>query len=124
MSNNRKATGIPNTRDKRERAFRELLDSTPDATVIYHTRHSCGHAVYWDSLAKAYMWGEYPCPWCGGANGTLDIPDYLPVIHQPGTDRDHVRKDPTALCGCESGRTIISKHRADDSCCQGAGSIN
>jgi hypothetical protein len=34
--------------------------------TYYHTRHSCGHSVYWSDVRISVLCSHYPCPWCGG----------------------------------------------------------
>lgn len=40
-------------------------------TTVFHTRHACGHSVYWGNPMEGFRTAPYPCPWCGAATGTF-----------------------------------------------------
>lgn len=40
-----------------------------NGSTLYHSPHSCGHAVYWFRASDAVSFAPYPCPWCGGEAG-------------------------------------------------------
>jgi hypothetical protein len=111
--------------EDRERAYREAVGNT-GARTVYHVRHVCGHPVYWDRPEFAMSVRDFPCAWCGAETG-IDVPPHGTVLHTLNGSVgpvDHCRQDHLAICSCERPTAVIVRHLADDSCCQGAGSIN
>jgi hypothetical protein len=48
-------------------------DVEPRGLVAWYLRHTCGHEVTWlvrVGLVIAEL-ARWPCPWCGGATGTI-----------------------------------------------------
>jgi hypothetical protein len=37
--------------------------------TFFHTRHVCGHSVYWSDPAVGMAVARAPCPWCGAETG-------------------------------------------------------
>jgi hypothetical protein len=59
---------------------------TYDPDYYFHAEHICGHKVYWSNPYWALSTKTSPCPWCGGGDGSLDIPSTQPIIKTPGDD--------------------------------------
>lgn len=56
-----------------------------DSSVSFrHSRHSCGHAVYWIDAEAAMLAESSPCPWCGGETGDKVSAD-MNLMYDPGT---------------------------------------
>lgn len=110
---------------ERERKYQEAVRAT-GAKTIYHMMHSCGHQAYWDEVEYAYLSAEYPCLWCGGQAGVKPPPESQHIVHNSdGLGPKHIRRNPNVRCQCEAANpSIIVKHKADESCCQGPHSMN
>jgi hypothetical protein len=88
---------------------------------FWHTKHSCGHSVYWNNPRVAVLMGDYPCPWCGGETGN-PAPDDVQCV-----SADHgllgfreLLPDGRAPVPDDLLRDGIPNkiyHRADNSCC-------
>jgi len=88
--------------------------------TFYHTRHSCGHSVYWADPDVGMGVANWPCPWCGAETGI------------------HVEDDMISMSGVLVARRynpdgtfpwpddwkkpdkIIVRHMTGDVCCDGA----
>jgi len=90
-----------------ERRYQAMVSEGLPA--LYHTRHCCGHSVYWDTPGAAVLSADLPCPWCMGASPRCVVCD--PRL---GT----CRQDPEAV-GSEAaiGSAVLIRHMADESCC-------
>jgi hypothetical protein len=89
---------------------------------FWHTRHTCGHAVYWSDPAVALQTSAAPCPWCGAAAGRK-VPKNVAMLHDPNAGIFAFRQKlpdgrvpwPSELS--DASDTIIVRHMADNSCC-------
>lgn len=91
-----------------------------EPVVYFHSRHVCGHAVYWSDAATAFETCAWPCPWCGGEQRKqfppdgvmLDCGDGVLCFQQLNEDGSV----PAATPG-EHGKFVVIQHRADETCC-------
>ncbi len=90
--------------------------------TYYHTRHACGHSVYWSDPITGRFLAPYPCPYCGGEAGT-PLPADANVL-------DMSRQTPGLYCfrtrnpdgtvpaiGGEPGDRIGIRHMTGNICC-------
>jgi len=73
-------------------------------------------------MGDGFQFKDYPCMWCGAATGIAPPPTDIVCFQQGG----HVRRNPEVRCPKhETTETVlIGKHLVDETCCQGAGSVN
>lgn len=94
--------------------------------VIYHTKHSCGHSVYWSDPRFGMNVSIWPCPWCGAENGELDLPADALATYDPAENLLCIRQlnDDGTVPQPEGfdeplSRTIIVQHETGERCCGG-----
>jgi hypothetical protein len=100
---------------------------------FFHTRHVCGHAVYWSNAELAMLASASPCPWCGAETGAVKPPegdDAVVRFFDPKgrlserlTVFRRLNPDGSALVPPDMIRNpnepVIIRHRADEACCKG-----
>ncbi len=99
-----------------------------DILTYYHTRHTCGHSVYWSDKVLAYGTSYYPCQWCGAETGTHKPPDGS-IVEYMGFRNTFKRvwifqkfNDDGSVPWCEGmpggiDDPVRINHRRDNSCC-------
>lgn len=95
-------------------------------SVWCHTRHKCGHSIYWSDPDAAVQLSQWPCPWCGAATGTFKPPKNAEVISLSGLYAfRNLRPDGTIPPGPNDkpGTQGIIIHMSDESCCQTGGKL-
>jgi hypothetical protein len=97
--------------------------------TYFHTRHRCGHSVYWSDAVHGFTLAPYPCPYCGGETGkllpadanVLDFSDY--AVRTPYTAARVIcfrtlNPDGTVpVPGGEDGEVIGIQHMTGNVCC-------
>ena len=89
---------------------------------FWHSRHACGHAVYWSNPVVAMRTASWPCPWCGGENGRK-VPQDVAMMRDRNIGVMAFREKlpdgripwPSELREDPDG--VILHHMADNSCC-------
>ncbi len=96
----------------------QWVASQPRATDqdLYHVRHSCGHAVYWNEAETAVVTAGYPCLWCGGASGHAQPPADAHVVDDP-VHGLRCYQDPRVWSAPGDDSLGVIHHMADESCC-------
>lgn len=88
---------------------------------FFHTRHACGHSVYWSDATWGRNAAEWPCPWCGGESGERLMPfDDACWIDEVSGIACFKKKNPDGSCPVPGplGRTITIKHMTGNVCCE------
>ena len=83
---------------------------------LYHVRHSCEHAVYWNKAETAVVTAGYPCLWCGGASGHAQPPADAHVVDDP-VHGLRCYQDPRVRSVPGDEGVGVIHHMADESCC-------
>ena len=87
--------------------------------TFFHTRHACGHAVYWSDSVLAAQLAVSPCPWCGGERVP---PDVLMMRDSKLNAMAFRETKPDGSVPWPDGEpppdgNVILRHRTDGSCC-------
>jgi hypothetical protein len=81
---------------------------------LFHTLHSCMHAVYWSNPLVAMIVSDAPCPWCGGEIGIdAAVQNGVILVMPDGT----CRQRPWERLVTES-TTVNIQHQTDNVCCK------
>lgn len=84
----------------------------------FHTRHACGHAVFWSDVTIAASLAPYPCPYCGGEAGKPTPPEANTLDCGEGLYCFRYMNDDGTVPGPGSiGEQVVLRHRVDGLCC-------
>lgn len=87
--------------------------------LLFHTLHSCGHAVYWENPKTGRYLASWPCPWCGGETGLAKdtVPADIAIIRL--NDFSHCLKTLERGIPPEWGDMVGVRHETGERCCGG-----
>ena len=110
-----------NSRGRRSRITRSGDLRLPTITDYFHTRHACGHSVYWSDGLMGMTLAPYPCPYCGGETGVEKPPqDAMLDVGEGIRCFMHLNSDGSVprVPGERPGREIGIHHMTGNVCCE------
>jgi len=80
--------------------------------TLFHSKHSCGHDVYWSDPLIAAMTSDFPCAWC-----SQEVLADKRILFDPIMNVS-CRQDAGSMSKYEEDEYVLIMHRADNQCCE------